>query len=169
MVVRQVRCTVGFVLRVGRCRLANTEKRDREVKMDVKEQGMVEGAEHTDAVLGRVLRQRERHRGRSIFVRVGIVIAGSVVSVVAAPLSLPAPGLGLPLLIFGLRLLALEFDWAARLYVRVEKFARSVLGWLKRLLKSRRRITAAVVIGPSWPWASQRWRSECRQPKAGSQ
>ncbi len=47
-----------FVLRVGCCRLTNTEKRDREVKMDTKKQRMVEGAEHTDAVLGRVLRQR---------------------------------------------------------------------------------------------------------------
>ena len=146
MVVRQVRCTMGFVLPVGRCRLTNTEKRDREVKMDTKKQRMVEGAEHKDAVLDRVLRQRARHQGRSIFVRVGIVIAGSVVSVVAAPLSLPAPGLGLPLLLFGLRLLALEFDWAARLYVRVGKLARRVLGWLKRLLKSKRRI-AVVAVG----------------------
>jgi len=160
---------MGFVLRVGRCRLANTEKRDREVKMDTKEQRMVEGAEHTDAVLGRVLRQREKHRGRSIFVRVGIVIAGSVVSVVAAPLSLPAPELGLPLLLFGLRLLALEFNWAARLYVRVEKLARRLLDGLKRLLGSKRRVAVAVVIGLLWPWASRRWCSESRQPKAGSQ
>ena len=137
--------------------------------MDAREQRMVEGAGHTDAVLGRLLRQRERHRGRSIFVRVGIVVARSVVRVVAAPLSLPAPELGLPLMLFGLRLLEMESDWAARLYVRVERFARRVLGWLERLFRSKRRIAVAFVIGPSWPWASRRWYFESRQPKAGSQ
>lgn len=75
------------------------------------------------------------------------MIAGSVVSVVAAPLSLPAPELGLPLLLFGLRLPALEFDWAARLYVRVGKLARRVLGGRKRLFKSKRNIAIAVAIG----------------------
>lgn len=118
--------------------------------MDTKEQRIVEKAARTDAVLERVLRQRERHQQRSIFARIGVVIVGGVVSVFAAPLSLPAPELGLPLLLFGLRLLALEFDWAARLYVRVEKLARRLLGFLKRLLKSmfktRRRIAVTVVI-----------------------
>lgn len=100
----------------------------------------VEGEERGDAVLQRVLLQRGRHRKRSIFVRAGIVIAGGAASVVAAPLLL-APELGLPLLLFGLRLLALEFDWAARLYARVEKFARRVLSWLKS------KVGIAVVFG----------------------
>jgi hypothetical protein len=98
-------------------------------------------------VLERVLAQRERHRGRSIFVRAGVVVAGGAVSVFAAPLSVVVPELGLPLLLFGLRLLALEFDRAARLYVRVEKLARKILGFLKRLFKSKRNIAVAVVIG----------------------
>ena len=118
--------------------------------METKEQRVVEGEERGDAVLERVLRQRGRHQQRSIFARIGVVIVGGVVSVVAAPLSLPAPELGLPLLLFGLRLLALEFDWAARLYVRVEKLAGRLLGFLKRLLKSmfktRRRVAVTVVI-----------------------
>ena len=117
--------------------------------MDTKEQRMVEGAEHTDAVLGRVLRQRKKHRGRSIFVRIGIVIAGGAVGIFAVPLLL-APELGLPLLLFGLRLLALEFDWAVRLYVRVEKLGRRLFGLLKRLyksmFKSKRRIAVTVLI-----------------------
>lgn len=115
--------------------------------METREQRVVEGEERGDAVLERVLIQREKHRGRSIFVRAGVVIAGGAISVFAAPLSVVAPELGLPLLLFGLRLLALEFDWAARLYVRVEKFARRVLGGLKRLFKSKRNIAIAVVIG----------------------
>ena len=121
--------------------------------MKTKERRVVEGEERVDAVLDRVLLQRERHRGRSISVRAGVVIAGGAVSVFAVPLLL-APELGLPPLLFGLRLLALEFDWAARLYVRVEKLARKVLGFFKRLLrsmfKSKRRIAITVVIVAVW-------------------
>jgi hypothetical protein len=46
--------------------------------------------------------------------------------------------------------LALEFDRAARLYVRVEKLARGAWGLLRRLLKSmfrsKRRIVVTVVL-----------------------
>jgi hypothetical protein len=70
-------------------------------------------------------------------------------AVFAVPLLL-APELGLPLLLFGLRLLALEFDWAVRLYVRVEKLGRRLFGLLKRLyksmFKSKRRIAVTVLI-----------------------
>lgn len=121
--------------------------------MESKEKMAVEGEKQRETVLERVLLQREQHRGRSIFVRAGVVIAGGTVSAVAAPLLL-APELGLPLLLFGLRLLALEFDWAARLYARVEKLARRVLGGLKRLYKSmfetKRRIAVTVVIIAVW-------------------
>lgn len=104
---------------------------DQELMLQSKEKKAAEGEERGDAVMERVLAQRERHRGRSIFVRAGVVVAGGVVSVLAVPLSVLSPELGLPLLLFGLRLLALEFDRAARLYVRVEKLARRLLGWLK--------------------------------------
>ncbi len=117
----------------------------QEVVMETKERQVVEAKERGDAVLDRVLAQRGRHRGRSIFVRAVVVIAGGAVSVFAAPLSVVAPELGLPLLLFGLRLLALEFDWAVRLYVRVEKLARKVLGGLERLFKSRRGIAIVAV------------------------
>ena len=122
--------------------------------METKERRVVEGEERGDAVLGRVLGQREKHRKRSIFVRAGVVIAGGAVSVFATPLSVVSPELGLPLLLFGLGLLALEFDWAARLYVRAEKRARKVLGFFKRLLRSmfesKRRIAITVAIMAVW-------------------
>lgn len=115
--------------------------------METKEHRAIESKERGDAVLERVLAQRGRHRKRPILVRAGVVVAGGAVSVFAAPLSLVVPELGLPLLLFGLRLLALEFDRAARLYVRVEKFARRVLGFLKRLFSKKRNIAIAVAIG----------------------
>jgi hypothetical protein len=117
--------------------------------METKERQVVEGEERGDAVLERVLLQREKHRGRSIFVRAGVMVAGGAVSAFAVPLLL-APELGLPLLLFGLRLLALEFDWAVRLYVRVEKLGRRLFGLLRRLyksmFKSKRRIAVTVLI-----------------------
>lgn len=132
------------------------EKMDQEALMKSKEKMAAEDEsreECGDAVMERVLLQREKHRGRSIFVRAGVVITGGAVSIFAVPLLL-APELGLPLLLFGLRLLALEFDWAARLYARVEKFARRILGGLKRLYKSmfktKRRIVATVVVIAVW-------------------
>ena len=126
------------------------ENIDQEITMqgmDTKERRVGEGEKRVEAVMERVMRQRERHRERSVLVRAGVVVAGGAVSVFAAPLSLVVPELGLPLLLFGLRLLALEFDRAARLYVRVEKLARKILGFLKRLFKSKRNIAIAVVIG----------------------
>lgn len=37
-------------------------------------------------------------------------------------LVVPVPEVGVPLLLLGLRLLALEYDWAARLYAPVSRF-----------------------------------------------
>ena len=76
-----------------------------------------------DEVLERVLRQREQHQRRSLAVRVTVALAGSLLSVFAVVLSVVLPEVGLPLLLAGLRLLAFEFDWAARSYARVYRFA----------------------------------------------
>jgi hypothetical protein len=56
--------------------------------METEKRRVVENEERGDAVLDRVLAQRERHRGRSIFVRAGIAIAGGAISVLAVPLLL---------------------------------------------------------------------------------
>ena len=74
----------------------------------------------------RVLQQRERHRERSLAVRIPLMLAGSLLSVFAAALSLVLPEFGLPLLLVGLRLLAFEFDWAARAYAYVYQLAGKV-------------------------------------------
>lgn len=102
-----------------------------------------------DEVLERVLGQRERHRERSVFVRAGVVVAGGTVGAFGGILAVIAPEFGLPLLLLGLRLLALEFDWAARGYARVACVARRVGGRLRRLLPRSKRgvvLTMAVVV-----------------------
>ncbi|MGH3096635.1 MAG: PGPGW domain-containing protein [Streptosporangiales bacterium] len=92
--------------------------------------------DEADEVLARVLRQRERHRARPMPVRIALAVAGVCTSIVGAIL-LIEPELGLPVLLVGLRLLAYEFDWAARLYARV---ARS---W-QRLRERYRRLSPAT-------------------------
>lgn len=107
----------------------------------------VTGKAEVDETLARVFERRERHRERSLFVRAGVVVAGGAVSLSAALLSVVVPELGLPLLLFGLRLLALEFDWAARLYAKVAKLAKRAAGGLRRLFpKSRLGVVATVVV-----------------------
>jgi hypothetical protein len=121
------------------------------MRMEEKEErrvdGEVRGADSTemDATLARVFERRERHRERSIFFRIGVVVAGGAVSLFAALLSIVTPEFGLPLLLFGLRLLALEFDWAARLYTKVAKVAKKVAGSLRRLWP-KSKVGVAVVI-----------------------
>ncbi len=100
-----------------------------------------------DEVLERVLRQRERHRERSVLVRACVVVAGGTIGVFAGLLSVIAPEFGLPLLLLGLRLLALEFDWAAWAYARVARLARGVGGRLRKLLpRSKRGVVLTVVV-----------------------
>jgi len=63
-----------------------------------------------------------------VLVRVGVVVAGGTISAFAGLLAAIAPEFGLPLLLLGLRLLALELDWAARAYARVARLACRVEG-----------------------------------------
>lgn len=118
----------------------------RESLVDVSET-QEEARDERDEVLQKVLRQRERHRKRSVFVRVGVVVAGGTVAVFACPLAVLAPEFGLPLLLVGLRLLALEFDWAARAYARVARLGRRIGGRLRKLLpRSKRGVLVTVVV-----------------------
>ena len=64
---------------------------------------------------------RERHRERSILARTLAVVGGGLAGLTGAVVVLPVPELGLPLLLVGLRLLALEYAWAARAYIPVAR------------------------------------------------
>ncbi|MGW0251390.1 PGPGW domain-containing protein [Nocardia goodfellowii] len=80
----------------------------------------------------RVIARRERHRRRSLFVRVPVATAGIVLGAAGIPLLL-IPELGIPAVLLGLRLLALEFEgatsaqaWLERHYARTRHW---VAGW----------------------------------------
>ena len=89
------------------------------------------------------LRQRkERHRQRSRLVRV-LVAAGGFLTVAGGISLLVLPGPGIPLLVVGLGLLALEFDWAEAAFVRTLEKAEQAA----RLARRRSRKTKAAGTG----------------------
>jgi hypothetical protein len=68
------------------------------------------------AALATIERRRERHRERSMVVRAGLMVVGFVAVLAAIPLVVIFFEIGLPLLIVGIGLLALEFDVAAKVF-----------------------------------------------------
>ena len=68
------------------------------------------------------------------------VLGGGLVGLIGVVLVVPLPELGLPLLLVGLRLLALEYEWAARAYVPVARL------WDRlKALSTRWKLTIAAV------------------------
>ena len=62
----------------------------------------------------RLRKRRERERARPVAVR-GLVVVGGFAAVVGGLALMVLPGPGIPVLVVGLGLLSLEFDWAERL------------------------------------------------------
>lgn len=69
-------------------------------------------------LIERVRARQQRHRERSLFVRVPFALAGFAVLLLGVVM-LFTPGPGWVVIVFGLGLLALEFTWAERLLERV--------------------------------------------------
>lgn len=69
-------------------------------------------------LIERVRERRDRHKERSRAYRVGFAVAGFLVCV-AGVVMLVTPGPGIPVIILGLAMLALEFAWAERWLERV--------------------------------------------------
>lgn len=90
----------------------------------------------------RLRRRKERHRQRARVVRV-LVALGGFATVAGGIALLVLPGPGIPLLVVGLSLLALEFDWAEAAFVRTLEKAEQAA----RLARRRSRKTQAVGIG----------------------
>jgi hypothetical protein len=99
-----------------------------------------------EQVRERALRQREQHRKKPLLVRAAFVCAG-VLTGVAGLVLLFAPEFGLPVLLVGLRLLAYEFDWAIRIYVRVATWVRRFTGWYRRLARVKKWSPVIVIAG----------------------
>jgi len=83
-------------------------------------------------LIERVRARREQHRGRSRFYRIGFASLGFLV-LAAGVVMLVTPGPGLPVIVLGLAMLALEFAWAER--------------WLERLLEKAEQAVEQVAHG----------------------
>lgn len=73
-----------------------------------------------DESLARVLAYRERGRSRSWFTRLFLAFTGALLLVASAPLVIVLPEVGVPALLVGLRLLAVEAEWAAKAYAWID-------------------------------------------------
>jgi uncharacterized protein (TIGR02611 family) len=83
-------------------------------------------------LIERVRARRERHQERSRLYRIGFAVLGFLVCT-AGVVMLVTPGPGIPVLIVGLTMLALEFAWAER--------------WLERILDRAERAVEQVTQG----------------------
>jgi hypothetical protein len=91
-------------------------------------------------------RRRERHHRRPIIVRIVVAVCGGILAIPGLLLVLLAPDVGLPLLIVGLGLLSLEFDWAARLLGQVIRWTTSARMWFRGLSGPRRILVSTVAL-----------------------
>lgn len=90
----------------------------------------------------RVMRQRQDGRSRSAPLRAFLGTLGALLLVAAVPLVVVLPEAGVPALLLGLRLLAVEFDWAARGYAWVTWRWGRLLAWFH----ARSKIGRALLI-----------------------
>lgn len=95
-----------------------------------------------ETAAARLHARRERHRQRPVAVRILGVAAGAVLAAAGLVLLVPLPEAGVPAILGGLGLLALEFDWAAAALLRVER------AWqrFKRLPRAVQLVAAALLL-----------------------
>lgn len=104
--------------------------------------------------LERLHARRERHRQRSLVVRVSVALGGFATLLGGLAL-LVLPGPGIPLIVLGLALLALEFRWAEAALGRAVRHA-------ERVTPEKRShqvivVVAAVVIAAAVAVAAVIW------------
>ena len=94
----------------------------------------------------RLRERRERHRRRPLAVR-ALVVAGGAAAVAGGAALLVLPGPGIPVLVLGLGLLALEFEWADRLLSYVLRRAERVAPASRRSRLALGVLTLAALAG----------------------
>jgi hypothetical protein len=103
-------------------------------------------------LLARLHARRERHARRGLAYRIAFAAGGFAVVAGGIVLSLPlVPGPGIPLIVVGLAMLALEFRWAERLLERIVlEVDRALLSPKKLLLAAAVFIAVAVLVVVLW-------------------
>jgi uncharacterized protein (TIGR02611 family) len=96
-------------------------------------------------LIERVRARQEQHRQRNRLVRVGFAAAGFVV-LAAGVVMLVTPGPGIPVIVLGLTMLALEFAWAERWLERVLDRAERAVDQVTQGSPLRRALVVAVGV-----------------------
>ena len=99
-----------------------------------------------EVALERVMEQRRVGRARPPALRVLKAAIGLVAALVAVPLVVVLPELGVPLLLVALRLLAVEFDWAARSYAWVIWRWGQAQAWFRAAPAAVRAVVVLVLL-----------------------
>ncbi len=99
-----------------------------------------------EAALERVMQLRERERARPAPVRALLAALGLLLMIVAAPLAVVLPEVGVPVVIVALRLLAVEFDWAARGYAWVTWRWGRLRAWFRARSRTARALDILLVV-----------------------
>ena len=100
------------------------------------------------AIIERVRAQQMRHRQRHRLYRIGFAVVGFLV-LAAGLVMLVTPGPGIPVLILGLAMLALEFAWAERWLERIATKAEQAVEEVTKGSPVRR----ALVLGAGLAFA----------------
>lgn len=85
-----------------------------------------------ETAIARAASRRDRHQQRPLIVRVLVVAAGVLLTAPGLLLVWVIPGVGLLLLLTGLRMLSLEFEWAAKAQGWVEWRSHQIRNWFGR-------------------------------------
>lgn len=94
----------------------------------------------------RLRRRRERHRERGLAYRSAFATLGFA-TVVAGVLMIPLPPLpGVPVILIGLGMLALEFHWAERALGRLLGWLPVIRARLRRTSRPQRILAAATIL-----------------------
>lgn len=101
------------------------------------------GTTGRDEALERVLAYRDRGRNRSALSRVAFAVLGGALLAASVPLVILLPEVGIPAMLVGLRLLAVEVDWAASAFAWIDWRYVQVRQWFHRQALP---VRAAVIL-----------------------
>lgn len=99
------------------------------------------------AALDRVMERRVRGRARSRFVRALAAAAGALLGAASLPLIVLLPEVGIPALLVALRLLAVEFDWAASAYAWIAWRWAQARAWYHGRSRTGRWLIVLALVG----------------------
>ncbi|CAA9466040.1 MAG: hypothetical protein AVDCRST_MAG65-294 [uncultured Solirubrobacteraceae bacterium] len=90
--------------------------------------------------------QRERARARGATHRSLLAVIGLVLGLASLPLMLLLPEIGAPAMLLALRLLAVEFDWAAHAYAWLLWRWEQLRGWFRTRSPTLRALISVVLL-----------------------